>query len=122
MREGIHKRNLSVFTKKIEQGYGLMVLTFSRVKNFVKINRLIKSHGFAVTILVEKNSHGPFEWPFSCRLLCRWSLIYCDSENDVPWDRVFNLIYKRAMIMPRPVPKVLKMRSDRDEILVGRYT
>ena len=25
--------------------------------------------------------HGPFEWPSSCHLLCRWSLIYCDSET-----------------------------------------
>jgi hypothetical protein len=58
MREGIHKRDLSVFTKKIEQGDGLMVLTFSRMKDFVKINRLIESHGLTVTILVEKNSHG----------------------------------------------------------------
>ena len=63
--------------------------------------------------------HGPFEWPSSCRLLCRWSLIYCDSENDVLWNRVFNLTNNTARITPRPVPNVLKMRSVADECLVG---
>jgi hypothetical protein len=35
-----------------------MVLAFSGMKNFVKINRLIESQCLTVTILVEKNRHG----------------------------------------------------------------
>ena len=35
-----------------------MVLAFSGMKNFVKINRLIESAGLSVAISVEKNRHG----------------------------------------------------------------
>ncbi len=79
MRKGIHKRNLSVLTKKIKQGDGLMVLAFSGMKNFVKINRLIESQCFTVTILVEKNRHGLGDNKQQVCIMIRFSLISLKS-------------------------------------------